>query len=354
MSNRKKVVISLSLILTGIVLTLLSRYIDGFADGYYTYIYRYLSVPFAFIFNLLPFSVAEAILYLVCLLFFGSIGYGVYVIFKKKGYRKDYWLSFANNIFLTIASVFLLYIIFCGINYQKTSFAEAEGFSEDKYGVEELKDVCEDLTDRINTLGEMEFTYTDIRESAREAVRKLSKSYPTLSGYYPKPKWLLIPEILSYQQVSGVYAFYTVEANYNSDMPIYQQPYTMCHELAHLKGIMREEEANFVAYLACENSDQLAMQYSSAMFGYTYCMNELYKYDVEAFYTIRAKLCEKANKDIEEKHAFWDQYKGAISDLQTKVNDAYLKANSQSSGVFSYNEVVALIVNYNLNKDYKD
>ena len=253
-----------------------------------------------------------------------------------------------SNVVLAIATIFLLFAIFCGANYQKTSFAKKEGFKKDKYGAEELVKVCEQLTTKINTLGEKDISYKGTREASREVMKSLSDNYESIKGYFPKPKYLLVPELLSYQQVSGVYAFYTIEANYNSDMPEYQQPFTMCHELAHLKGVMREEEANFVAYLACMNSHNTAFQYSGAMLAYSYCMNELYRYDKEAYIKIRGKLCDKANKDIEEKHSFWDKYEGTISNIQTKMNDAYLKANSQASGVGSYNEVVALIINASL------
>ncbi len=348
--NTHKIWLSLSLILFGLVLSLLSRYIDGFADGYYTYVYRYLSVVFAFVFNLVPFSVAEISLYMLCLLLIGSILYGTLVIPRKKGQIKGYWAKVGCNGLLILSTIFFVFIIFCGINYQKTSFASKEGFNEKQYGVEELKEVCEYLTGKINEVGEKDISFTNLRQNSRVAMKELSKTYTSLTGYYPKPKYMLFAELLSYQQVSGVYSFYTVEANYNSDMPVYQQPFVMCHELAHLKGIMKEEEANFVAYLACRNSQNSAFQYSGAMTAYSYCMNELYSYDKDAYMEIRGKLCDRANQDIENKHVFWDKYEGTISNLQTKVNDAYLKANSQVLGASSYNEVVALIVNDYLRK----
>ncbi len=352
-SNTHKIWFALALILLGFLLSLLSRYIAGFANGYYTYVYRYISVIVAFLCNLVPFSIAEISLYVLCLLFMKNVFYGFFVIVRQKGRRKPYWIRVGCNGLLLFSVIFFLFVAFCGTNYHKTSFAVKENFSEKHYGKEDLKEVCEYLTNEINKLQDKEILYTDIRQMSREAMTNLSKTYGSLKGYYPKPKYLLFAEILSYQQVSGIYSFYTIEANYNSDMPLYEQPFTMCHELAHLKGIMKEEEANFVAYLACSNSESLAFQYSGAMLAYSYCMNELYNYDVEAYKEIRAKLCDKANEDIAIKHAFWDKYEGTISKLQTKVNDAYLKANSQPSGVSSYNEVVALIVNDYLRKNHK-
>lgn len=348
--NKHKIWISFGLTLCGVVLSVLARYIDGFADGYYTYIYRYLSVVLAFIWNLVPFSVAEVILYVAGIAFIGSILYGLLVMIRRKGHRKSYWLKVGCNFILTITATFFLFVIFCGVNYQKTSFAVKEGFSKKQYDIEDLSKVCRYLTEEINLLSENEIVYTDIREDVRRAMLDLSDTYRSLQGYYPKPKYLIFPELLSYQQISGVYSFYTIEANYNSDMVDYQQPFTMCHELAHLKGVMREEEASFVAYLACINSNQPELKYSGAMVAYAYCMTELYEGDREEYIKIRKQLSETAGRDIKLKQAFWKKYEGAISAVQTKVNDAYLKANAQALGVSSYDEVTALIVNDYINQ----
>ncbi|KAI4439854.1 hypothetical protein C824_002341 [Schaedlerella arabinosiphila] len=82
-------------------------------------------------------------------------------------------------------------------------------------------------------------------------MKKLAEEYPDLKGYYPHPKPVCISEILSYQNLSGVYSPFTIEANFNADMIDYNIPFTLCHELSHLRGFMQEEEANFIAFLAC-------------------------------------------------------------------------------------------------------
>ena len=84
---------------------------------------------------------------------------------------------------------------------------------------------------------------------------RLGQSYPQLEGYYPYPKPLINSRLLSVQQLCGIYSPFTIEANYNREMPYYNIPHTICHELSHLKGFMREDEANFIGYLACIGSD---------------------------------------------------------------------------------------------------
>ncbi len=59
-------------------------------------------------------------------------------------------------------------------------------------------------------------------------------------------------------------------------MVAYNIPFTACHELAHLRGFMQEQEANFIGYLAGTRSDSLEFNYSGYMLGWIYCTNALY------------------------------------------------------------------------------
>ena len=92
-------------------------------------------------------------------------------------------------------------------------------------------------------------------KNGQNAMKGLANEYPQFKSWYPYPKPLIHPRLLSVQQLTGVYSPFTVEANYNSEIPAYNIPHTICHELSHLKGYMREDEANFIGYLACTGSE---------------------------------------------------------------------------------------------------
>ncbi|MDO5294116.1 MAG: DUF3810 domain-containing protein [bacterium] len=352
----KKSKIACVLFAISIVLTLIARQSTAFADWYYVTIYRPISTVFAYVFGWLPFSVVEFLLYAILLYLVFLIGRAVVyrVRMKKRRATKQSILKGLQNLFLFSSILCVLYVVNCGVNYHKTGFAEQEGFEVKAYDKEELLTVCNTLTNEINGL-EDQLTKDedgntviagDMVSHVKEAMQSISNTYSSLKGYYPSPKGLLFSEILSYQDITGIYVPFTVEANYNSDIPIYLQPFTMCHELSHLKGIMREEEANFVAFLACMNADDPGVRYSGLMNAYTYCMNELINYDPEGFSEIRKQLCEQANHDIMNKRAFWDKYETKIATISNKVNDVYLKANAQTEGTNSYNQVTGLILSY--------
>ena len=57
---------------------------------------------------------------------------------------------------------------------------------------------------------------------------------------------------MSYANIGGMFFPFTMESNINVDNPFFVVPWTMAHELAHQCGFMREDEANFIAYLACK------------------------------------------------------------------------------------------------------
>ena len=183
-----------------------------------------------------------------------------------------------------------------------------------------------------------------VGEKAPEAMKKLGERYPELSGYYPAPKGLLFPWILSVQKLSGIYSPITAEANYNSAMTDYNIPFTACHELSHLKGFMEEQEANFIAFLACTEETDEEFQYSGYMLGWIYCMNVLYDADYDIWQEVRETLCEEAEADLAANREFWAAYDGRVAEVANQVNDSYLKANGQEQGVESYDRMVDLIV----------
>lgn len=70
-------------------------------------------------------------------------------------------------------------------------------------------------------------------KGGQKAMKGLADEYPQFKSWYPYPKPLIHPRLLSVQQLTGVYSPFTVEANYNSEIPAYNIPHTICHELFH-------------------------------------------------------------------------------------------------------------------------
>lgn len=325
------------------------------AQWYSEHIYPWIVSLIGRFFGIFPFSVAEFLLYAGILLLIGSLVRIIYRFIKNKADKKE-GLRYLRRLGIITLILAALYMINCGINYHRNSFAESIGLKADAYTVEELKGVCMDLTEQVNTYaGRVERDADGVmvlsgneREEAVAAMECLGEKWDVLAGYYPKPKPLTFSAFLSVQNLTGIYSPFTVEANYNQDMTPYNIPFTACHELSHLRGFMQEEEANFIAWLACKDAPETELQYSGSMLAWIHCMNVLYEEDRAAWSEIREILSEEADIDLRANSEFWDKWDGAVAEVSEQINDNYLKANGQKDGVQSYGRMADLVVAYYL------
>ena len=354
------------------ILMVCARQVPGFAEWYAVHIYQKLTAVTGRVTGLAPFSVVEIGLY-VLLILLPVTGIGAVVKSVRFGQGGENALCWASGLFLTASALLFLYAANCGVNYQRESFSEKTGLAAKQYTAEELKQVCLWLTEEVNALagqverggsGEMilaapaeekqdaaaaeyeEMPLQVLGDTAVQAMTDLAEEYPDMKGYYPHPKPVCVSEILSYQNLSGVYSPFTIEANYNADMVDYNIPFTACHELSHLRGFMQEEEANFIAYLACVNSDAPEFRYSGSLLGWIHCANALRREDTEAWRKMRGELSEKVAPDLQANSEFWSSYEGKAAEVSEKINDRYLKVNGQTDGVKSYGRLVDLLIAY--------
>lgn len=350
---KRNFILTALLLAAGGLLSVLSGHIPGMGEWYSTHIYPLIVGSVGRLFGLLPFSASEIGLYLLILT---VITTGIYTLIKilRKKSRPLSALYYLSGLFLTAAVLMTLYVLNCGINYRRISFSQISGIETGPYTLEELKEVCVWLTDEVNRYAltvERGADGTMVLEApegkaAVAAMNRLGEIYPALSGYYPQPKGLIVSEILSYQKLSGIYSPFTVEANYNKDMTDYNIPFTACHELSHLRGFMQEEEANFIAFLACNVSERTDFLYSGYLLGWIYATNALYAADKDAWNDIGGRLEPQVYADLSANNKFWKSYEGTVAKVSAKVNDTYLKANGQKDGVLSYNRLVDLLIVY--------
>ena len=337
-----------------------------FADAYSHYVYRVLSLGIGSVMGLLPFSVVELLLYATLL----------FVLFDfvkqlRRAVRAAVarpLLHFLGHLFLILSSLLVLYVFLCGINYHRTSFSEEAGLSVtiDAHGTvydeADLIALCEYLVTEINDT-ETQLEGACIGQTAetpkpsaawlwhaghtgQRAMEKLGQRYRRLSGHYPFPKPILNTWLLSIQQTTGVYSPFTVEANYNRDIAYYDIPFTICHELSHLRGYMQEEEANFIGVLATIGADDLYFNYSGYVSAWVYAGNALARIDSTAFATLYSRINARTRQDMLYNNAYWKQFEGKPAEAHEQLNDAYLKMQGQATGVRSYGHVTDLMLEY--------
>lgn len=164
-------------------------------------------------------------------------------------------------------------------------------------------------------------------------------------GFKAKPIALSVP--MTYLHTSGVYTYFTGEANINVNYPDYIIPHTVAHEMAHARGVFNEGDANFIGFLICLESDDPYIRYSGIMNVFPYVANALYITDIEAYAEVMSNLNYNVYDEMDSFSRFFEKYSNSKAALVSgAVNDTYLKANGQTEGIASYGLVVDLSVNY--------
>lgn len=366
------------------ILTLLLNVIawnsTGFSDAYIKYIFPIWVNTYGRLTGIFPFSVGEILLVLgVCsivtflILFISILFLAIGGFLRKEKFLADktkssFW-RFSKGYFCWFAWVVLIVCVImtlnCSILYHTSTFAEHYyGEEEGNYTFEDLVKVRNLVVEKCNALSqEMErdaegnILYAgDMKETAIRTMQKLGQTYDQLDGYYPRPKPLAASDFFSQQYICGYYFPFSMEANYNDVMYIMNKPASMCHELAHLRGYILEDEANFISYLACIQSEDKFFEYSGYLSVLNYLDNDFYDSVGGNWetYTAQPRILPQVHEDnIFLKQEDWDRVnEEALIDTETvdAVSDSFtdttLKINGVEDGIISYNRVVELLLWY--------
>lgn len=335
-----------------LILLIIASNNPRFVDVYREYlIIPHIARIYSLFTGIFPFSVAEVMLWFVGV---GVIGFAIYFIIGiiRKKEKKKFLCNFLLNL-LTVASVlFTVFVLFCGIYYNRRGIIEYTGYEEvEEVTAEELYEVCAELANQVNELSyaNEDMDFSQVAKETRKAYAKLGKKYSVFDDVYGKPKGVILSEAMSYTGIAGIFSPFTMEANVNTAQTSYNIPFDACHEMAHMYGFMREDEANFIAYLACVESDNDYFKYSGAMLAFILCHNELYEVDVDLWAKADELISYTVKEDFMENNEYWDSIEETgigetVSDMSENINDTYLKANGQEEGVVSYTRMVKLMV----------
>ncbi len=354
---RLKRIYLLGLIPCSLFIILAAKHSSYFAEEIYAkIIYKGISQILSLITGIFPFSLTELIVILAPItVIIILIKFIIQIIRNKQDRLIRLGKGFIN--LLCMGSVLLfLFTILTGVNYYRYSFTYYSDLVIEKASVEELYALTDslavtamELRDQVTTdeqdVFKLSMDYYKLAKEANKAYNSLSEEYKILGGYYGKAKPVLLSEFMSSTEITGIFFPFTMEANVNVHVSDYTIPHTMLHELAHLRGFMREDEANYLAYLAGMKSEHKDLQYSSIMAALVTSGNALYKEDRTLYWQIFDQLSDGVKKDIRANSEYWVKYEDTvISTISSNINNTYLKANNQSDGVKSYGRMLDLLI----------
>ena len=324
------------------------RFADAFNAGPSSHIRMFM----ARLTGWLPFSLAEFIV-------LGSPVIAAVVIavaVRKAGRGSRFFVRTLTGLLSFAVFLYAMFVFSFGAGYRTTSLSRRLGLERQKVTTEELAGTMRITVDKLNGLADEIMILRD-RGSVRpysheDTVALCLDSYADLSdryGFLPKfsapVKELVTSDLMTYTHISGMYTYFTGESNLNTNYPYYVNVYTTAHEMAHQRGVAREDEANFMAFLVCIGSEDPFMQYAGYLNMYEYLYSAM-SGAREAREEIRDTLDQRVRYDLVCYSRFFDKYRNnAAATVSNTVNNTYLKMQG-TEGARSYGLVVDLAVAY--------
>ncbi len=267
-------------------------------------------------------------------------------------------LSRTRELIWFTATLFFLFQIVFGLNYQRLPLAMGLQLSRRQATAIELESIAAHIIAEINR------NYDESRQGPRpdpggnrdalfQTIELAFQSTDLLGeasrGGFGPPKPVYSSRVLSSLGIAGIYSPLTGEPNFNTNQPESELPFSIAHEKAHQRGYAREDEASFVGFLVCIKSSDPFVRYSGFLRGLRVLAPLRSAVSAERYGEIINQLAPAARADLRASAEFWKRVRhpklGAVAE---QANNTYLRANGVSSGIGNYGEVVSLMISYYL------
>ena len=322
-------------------------------DNYSNGLYPIISKIQRSIFGWIPFSIGDLFYaFLVFIILFKTVQFIKY-LFKGK-INRQYLLSGLKQLLFLFLFVYVFFYGLWGLNYSRKGISYQLNLEVKKYSTPDIDTVAGIIQERLNLYAaNIDLKQRDSFNKKRTLFEKATESYLYADNVYPflsydpqsiKPS--LFSYLGNYFGFQGYYNPFSGEAQVNTTIPRFLEPFVSAHEVAHQLGYAKENEANFVAYLACKSYPNNTYRYSMYFDMYLYVINELDYRDSVLANGYRDKLHPQVTKDIDEYRSFIRKYRNQVEPIISWVYNGYLQANDQPEGKRTYNMVVAYLIAY--------
>lgn len=301
----------------------------------------------------IPFSLGEFLVWMIPFFL-------VFLLIYAFKYRCDTWrsaLTLVGTVFSFIATIFSIFTLNFAPGYRGKPLDQKLGLDKAPVSAEELYLTAEQLKACVNAEAErmtygkdgfsvMPYSLDTMRSHLDEAYAAFCDDHDFISHSPGRVKPVLLSEAMSHMHITGMYTFFTGEANINVGFPDYTIPFTAAHEMAHQRGIAKEDEANFIAYLVCISSDDPYIRYSGYLNMYEYVASALSSADRDKFSENYTQLHAKVKGELTAFGEFFEKYRHSVaSQVSGAVNNTFLQSQG-TPGTQSYGMVVDLAVAY--------
>ena len=253
----------------------------------------------------------------------------------------------ANKIFdiaIIALSVVTLYHFSCEAAYNRKEMPLP--YYENDVEREEYVDIYNYFANDLNLcISQMEFKEDgDVKQnmSLQDIAKEVRKAYEIVTDpYFASHNGAVKPMLSSFIyrefQITGVTFAPFAESNINTLNASGDIPFTVAHELAHTKGVMREEDANMLAFYVCLNSENAYLRFS-AYNRYFYLIRKLNSslYMSTEERAALVPINNAFNKYAAFEYKYWDEH-DLLGNFADWINNLYIKSSGDSNGTASYN-----------------
>lgn len=340
--------ISASLLLFILLLFIAGNFPDFIENVYASIVYRCISFGLHLLFSWIPFSVGD-IFYTVIVI--ATLTYCAKIIGKL--IQKQYKQTLINflQLFIGLELFISAFYLMWGLNYFRPPAAKILKLHSSAYTFNQLQTITRLLIDSTNANRSLlpqhlNGNNKNVYNNAVLAVKNLGRRNKALQSFYPAAKSSMFTPVINYMGTAGYFNPFSCEAQINYAMPLVSRPVTACHEMAHQMGFAREDEANFVGFLAGKNSPNQLLRYSAYYMAMQEFMNQVYRRDTVVYHQLKATLLPAVRNDIKQENEYWEHYQNQLGYFSSLFYDRFLKINNQPEGLRTYNRMINLTMAY--------
>lgn len=334
------------------------RWFPSFAEWFTRYPARLFRLILGGISSVFPFSLFEILIALACLyVVFLAIFVPVTLFRKKKGkaaLRLTAFLLAVPVILISVADLFAL--TFASSYYRPSPLTELAP-NTDTINAEDVFYTLESLIDIVNETSPL-IEKTEKGESAppsfalvNEKVKTACDAFGVRNDFFQekgyKAKTFLCSPWMTYTHISGIFGFFTGEANVNRNYPHFIVTASLAHESCHARGVAPENECNFLSAVILMESDDPYLRYCGANFVLDDFITAARRLDRDRTNQALERLDPVFMQDMQYYSDFFAPYRdSAAAKAADKANSAYLKSMGQKEGTVSYSRIIRLTAAY--------
>lgn len=322
-------------------------------ETYYSHgFYPIISKTLRFLLGWIPFSIGD-ILYILAGLWLASAIWKFFRLLFTKRLNRPGLIVIGKKTLYGALTIYIIFNLFWGLNYNRVPMMRSLDLDASPYTTQELRKITDLLVQKSNAYDSMSLLNREKLRRKSYLFGEAKATYKTAAGkdqgleYVPSSvKPSLFSYAGNYLGFTGYYNPFSGEAQTNTTVPTFIQPFTTCHEIGHQLGYAKENEANFAGYLAARLSTNPSFQYSVYFDMLSYALREMQIRDSLQAKEIRMHLQPQVRADFVELKEFYRKYDNLIEPVIRILYSHYLRANDQPQGMKTYNQVVAMLVAY--------